>query len=121
MPRGRLVSRLGHRAGGGASRRVPGGRGFGAEGSWARSAVQGQGGRCRGLALLGMAGASGGRVPGREMRGERERESRGRRLGRGGKRLAASGIHFLSAVNGRESTWWRGKAKALDGTHLSLK
>jgi hypothetical protein len=70
------------------------------------------------LALLGMAGASCGRVPGREMRGERERKQ-GAALGQ--RRQAASGIHFLSAVNGRESAWWRGKAKALDGTHLSLK
>jgi hypothetical protein len=59
-----------------------------------------------------------------EWKGERKRGWGGRSTGRvalGERRQAASGIHYLSAVNGREPAWWRGKAKALDGTHLSLK
>jgi hypothetical protein len=38
------------------------------------------------------------------------------------RRQAASGVHFLSAVNGRENRLGgEEQATALDGTHLSLK
>jgi hypothetical protein len=80
-----------------------------------------------GMAAAGSVGFLGERCEGRErgMEGrDRERGWGGRSTGRaalGQRRQAASDIHYLSAVNGREPAWWRGKAKALDGTHLSLK